>query len=249
MTLSVLVLSNLDERLAWLKHRLRFLYVSGHQGETVVGVWGGHDKIPDLQSFCDALSPQIRVVSQSGEQRITSRIIDLAKGAIGEHVVMQGDDDFLLPSAFENPLHLLKNDASVLCAQGRVMSLALGQGPTMIDWFPLWQALEDETLPRFSGFMKNACTTWHAMYRRAQFIERMSYMDEALVNTKVYGFYEALGELYSVIKGKIVIFDEIYLVKGLHSQSGAHTFKQGLSDKMPPYIVTVPRQTLLDRLR
>ncbi len=237
MTVSVLIPTNLNERLAWLKHRLNFLYKLGHAGETMIGVWAGHEKIDDLRSFCAALSPHIVILSQDGEQRFTTRLGVLAAQATGAYVVTQGDDDFLLPASFPACIKLLE-DPSVSCAQGRLivinadLAMPIGLGP-----YPTWQAPEHDVLTRFSTFMRHFGSTFHAMYRRPQFIERAAVMDDVMQRTHNLVFFEYVGEIFSVIKGRFVVSEEISLVKGLHDKNTSTVFRTSLSTKMAPHLV------------
>lgn len=239
-TVSVLIPSNLNQRLDWLKHRLKFLYTLGHQGEVLVGVWGGHDKIGELGAFCESVSPKIFIVAQDGNEWPPKRLVELAEKASGRFAVIQGDDDFLLPSAFASPTELLDRDPSVTCAQGRCIDLVVGPdmySPLVVNWYPLTRATNSDTVERFSKFLKNYSTTWHAMYRRPQFIARMRLIQEIMASTNNYVFCEGMGEFYSVITGKFFLFDEFYFVKGLHDQNVSRTLKADLSEKMPPYLI------------
>ncbi len=242
MNVSVLIPSHLGQRFDWLKHRLNFLYKLGYTDEVVVGVWGGQDRIEDLRNFCRILSPNIRVVSQDGATRFTTRMVELAQLASGEYAVAQGDDDFIIPGAVNNAASLLARDPSVCCAQGRFILLdPTSSYPSYrINYFPLWQALEEEALPRFSSYMKHFGTTFHGVYRRPQFIERMTWMDETKANTRDEVLFEYMGEMYTVIKGKFAILDEIFFVKGMHEDNTSKTLRANLSHKMPPYMILSP---------
>jgi hypothetical protein len=237
MTVSILILSNLNDRLEWLRHRLNFLYKIGHQGETLVGIWGGHDKLDDLRAFAAALSPLITILAQDGARLPTVRLVELAERATGDYIITQGDDDFLLPMAFPACIALLA-DPGVFCAQGRVLGIdAAVTLPIGVGGFPTWQAPEAEVLPRFCAFTRHIGTTYHAMYRRPQFIARAKAMDDVMQRTHNRVFFESMGEFFSVISGRFVVCNQIYFVKGFHHEHTSALWRASQSERMSPYLV------------
>lgn len=220
---SILIPSNLDQREAWLKHALRFLARGGHTGEILVGIWGGHAKIPALTEAVRAIAgPRIRIISQDGARRFTDRIFELAREATSPFIIAQGDDDFLVPAAFAQPVALLRKDLGVACAQGRIIQITLGDKLTLpftVTGFPMWNAPETDVVARFGLMMKHYTFLWHAVFRRAQFIERAKMMDDVAAATHDEVFWERIGDMYGVIKGRVVIFEELYMVRGEHPQN------------------------------
>ena len=224
--LSVIVPSNLDQRMDWLKHRLTFLYRNGYQGETLVGVWRGHDKLNELLAFCLSLSSRIRVVAQDGSRRFAERVLELSEQTRGKHVIQIGDDDFLLPEPLVQLAEVLERDPSIVCAQGRSLfinsSLTL---PLQIRPFPVWPALETDLLTRFTQYCTHSGQLFHAMFRRADFIERYRWMDEAMAQTKNDVWFEMIGEFYGVIKGRFFIVDEIFILRGKDANSESRNIR------------------------
>lgn len=244
MAVSILILSNLDDRLDWLLHRLRFLAEAGHTGEVIVGVWGGYGHISALEGLAQTLAPRFNLVvvthANAGLKDVPNRMLDLARRAVNDFVVMQGDDDFLVPSAFAAPVELLTRDPGVLCAQGRCLRLgtALGHdGKFNINAFSLWQAREEDPLERFCAFVRHFSFTWHAVYRRAQFIERAGYMARMIEEPHDSVFFEYVGDLYSAIKGKVVVFDELFMLRGAHEHHTSKKLRQDIAYEMPPYLL------------
>lgn len=238
MTVSILIPTNLADRPGWVEHRLNFLSALGHRGDVVVGVWGGHDRVPALKAFAAKLKIPVSIIEQRAEVFATFRLIELAESAAHPLVMAQGDDDFILPSELDAPAQLLAQDATVFCSRGRAIAVEIDSPKgTMIDWYPSWQALEAEPLERFAAFVKNFGNLWHAVYRRAQFIERMRYMSDVAVATDNGVFYEYAGDFYSAIQGKVVFFDQVGFIKAFHSENAAATLKSELSRKMPPYLI------------
>ncbi len=212
---TVIIPSNLDTRMDWLKHRLIFLYRHGFQGEVLLGIWSGHGKVEALLSFCRPLSANIRVVLQDGAVRFTERILALAEQAAGQYVIQTGDDDFLIPDALDKLVVLLAQDASIACAQGRTLSINSDVNlPLQIYPFPVWPALETDTLSRYAKYCVRPGQLFHAMFRRADFIDRYRWMDEAMAKTKNEVWFESIGEFYGVIKGRFFILDEIFILRG-----------------------------------
>jgi len=220
---SVIIPSNLDARMDWLKHRLLFLYRYGFQGEVVVGVWEGHAKIDALLSFCFGLSPNIRVIRQDGALRFTERALTLAEQASGKFIIQTGDDDFLLPEALGKLAVILAEDSSIVCAQGRTVSInSTLTSPLEIFPFPMWPALEHEVLTRFSNYSRRPGQLFHALFRRADFIERYQWMDEAMVHTNNSDvWFEVIGEFYGIIKGRFFILDELFILRGKDSSNAS----------------------------
>jgi len=245
MSVSIIILSNLDDRRDWLVHRLLYLDHAGFDGEVVVGIWGGHDQIPFVQKKCQELIKRCRIsiFPQDGSLLAPRRIVELADKCQEDFVVMQGDDDFIVPSALAKPVEILRRDPTVVAAQGRCIAMMLHGGITInmqFIPFPVWEALEDDVIERYCELMKHYSFTWHAVYRKPQFIERMRYMIDMYDNAKDAIFFESLGDLYSVIKGKLVIFNELFLIRGEHSQNGSKTLRAGINFEMPPYLLLSP---------
>jgi len=213
--ISVIIPTNLDARLEWLKHRLNILYLHGFRGETIVGVWAGHQKLEVLRSFCAELSPKINVISQDGALRATDRVLAMTTLISGKYVVQIGDDDFLLPDALENIAGVLDQDASIFCAQGRTLfinsDLAM---PLSISPLPMWPALEPDVMDRYTRYLTRPGQLFCAMFRRADFIERYHWMEEAMAHTDNHVWFEAIGEFFPIIKGRVHILDEIFIVRG-----------------------------------
>ncbi|MBM3512552.1 MAG: TIGR00180 family glycosyltransferase [Alphaproteobacteria bacterium] len=242
MSVAILILSNLAQRRDWLIHRLRFLEVAGHRGEIKVGVWGGHDQIPFVEQAIHDFSSNVRItiVAQNGDDLASQRITELAHRCESEFVVIQGDDDFLVPDAVMKAAVMLANTPTAICAQGRCIALSLGDTITTnfsCSQFPVWEAMEEDVLERFVNLMKHYSFTWHAVYRKSQFIERLRYMDDVYRNTNEHIFFECMGDLYSVIKGKIIVFDELYLLRGDHIGNAVKTERKSLNMQMPPYLM------------
>jgi hypothetical protein len=129
MSVSVLIASNLADRRDLLAHRLRFLEMTGFAGEVIVGVWGGHEYIPTLQKLCAGFTrTQVVIVSQQGTEAFPDRLLALAELSRLPFTITSGDDDFLIPQAFAQPIGLLERDPTILCAQGRAMNC--GSAPT-----------------------------------------------------------------------------------------------------------------------
>jgi hypothetical protein len=104
------------------------LYRYGFQGEVLVGVWTGHDKIDALLSFCLSLSFNIRVIAQDGADRFTARILALAEQATGKYVLQSGDDDFLVPAPLAMLARTLDSDTIIFSVQGRTLMLYMLRG-------------------------------------------------------------------------------------------------------------------------
>ena len=235
---SVIIPSNLDLRLDWVKYCLNFLYLHGHQGETIVGVWGGHDKIDAFQSFCAQLSSKISVIPQDGAVRFTARALELAEQTSGKYIVQTGDDDFLLPAAFESLVNVLEQDSSVFCVQGRMLRIEIDSYPVFpIGTLPLWPAPEPDLLTRYAQYCKHTGMLFHAMFRRADFIERYKWMDETMAHTKNHVWFDTMGEFFSFIKGRFVIVEEIYLLRGKHSANTSRVFRKDFSDETFPFFL------------
>jgi hypothetical protein len=235
---SVIIPSNLDLRLDRLKHSLNFLYRNGHQGEAIVGIWGGHDKIDALQSFCAALSANIRIISQDADLRFTARVQEMADLTRGKYIVQTGDDDFLLPPTAQSLVNVLEQDPSVFAAQGRILTITLDEDPVFgLGTLPLWPAPEQDLLTRFARYCKHTGMTFHAMFRRADFIERYKWMDETMEKTKSHVWFDAMGEYFSIIKGRFVIVEEIFMLRGKHAANTSRIFRRDLADQAFPFFL------------
>ena len=248
MTASILILSNLAQRRDWLIQRLIFLGQNGHEGEIIVGVWGGHEQMSFVEEACRPFLGKSRLImlAQDGELFVTDRMLELAQRATSPFVAAQGDDDFFFPAAVAKSAEILANDPSVLCAQGRCLNLNLTVYPASLKFgfFPVWEALEDDTVERYCNLMKHYSFTWHAVYRQTEFIERIKIMELVKNNTDDLIFFEIIGDLYSVIKGKVFIFDEMYIVRGEHENNGAKLYRRGgIKYDMPPYMLLSPAFT------
>ena len=212
---SVIIPTSLDTRLEWLKRRLNFLYQYGFQGQTLVGVWSGHAKAEELLAFCARLSPNIRVILQDGAIRFTARVLALSEHVTSKYIVQIGDDDFLLPDALEKLVGVLEHDARVVCAQGRTISINSDLSvPLQIRQLQMWPAPETDILNRFAQYCMHPGQVFHAMFRRADFIERYHWMDEAWANTDNHVWYEVIGEFFALVKGRFLIVDEIFIIRG-----------------------------------
>lgn len=245
MSVSLLILSNLAERRDMLAHRLRFLEMTGFTGDVLVGVWGGHEHIPQLQQVCSTFTQtKVTVVSHLGTEIFPKRLLDLAERARQAFVIAVGDDDFLVPAAFAQPIALLESDPGISCAQGRTMNLRISadgehyQG----EGFPLWDALESDPVERFTALMKHYTFSWHAIYRRAQFIERARYMVDMQEHSTDGVFFECIGDLYAVINGKIALCEELYMIRGVHDRNSSTTARQGgINYTVPPFLLLSPQ--------
>lgn len=247
---SVIIPTNLDERLDWLKHRLNFLYTCGHEGEVIVGVWGGHDKMPLLQAFCDSLSPNITLIAQDGGLRFTARFLALAHQSCGKYVLQIGDDDFLLPASFKALSDLLDKDPSVFCAQGRTFLIdPESQGPNYkLGTLPLWSAPEPDLMTRYAKYFEHPGILFHALFRRQDFIERMTWMDDLKELTENPVWWEVLGEFFAVIKGRFVILDEVFMLRGFHAESHSLKFKSDQVEEMFPRLLLSDKFTATYKL-
>ena len=168
---------------------------------------------------------------------MSARTLDLAARSQGEYLVMQGDDDFLVPAAFGRAVAILRDDPTASCAQGRVIQIDLTDNFSSgfrVSQFWMWEALESEPVHRFAQLMKHYSFIWHAIFRRAQFIERFTYTRYVQANTKDHIFFECIGDFYAVIKGKVVLTDDLFMISGSHKGSGATTLREGISYTMPP---------------
>ncbi len=224
--ITVIIPTNLDTRLEWLKHRINFLYRHGFQGKTIIGVWAGHNKIDVLVSFCLSLSPNIRVISQDGAVRFTERVLAMANQLRGKYVVQIGDDDFLLPSALENIAIFLDQNADIFCAQGRTISINSDlKFPLAIQPLQMWPALENDVLSRYAKYCTHPGQMFHAMFRRADFLARYHWMDEAWAHTDNHVWYEAIGEFFAFIKGRFFILDEIFIVRGKDTKNTSRVMR------------------------
>ena len=219
MSVSIIIMTNLNERRDWLIHRLIFLDQSDFDGEVLVGVWGGHEQIPYVEKQCAQLIGRCRIsiYAQDASVYLPYRLLKLTAECQKEFVVCQGDDDFILPSGLIKAVEILRRDPTVIAAQGRAIALLLGEGITpniKFRPFPLWEALEDDVIERYCALMKHYTFAWHAVFRKHEFIERAQYMVEMYDNSDDFIFFEAISDLYAVIKGKQVVFNEPYFIKG-----------------------------------
>lgn len=236
---SVVITSYLAHRLQWVKHSLNFLYRHGYEGETLVGVWGGHDKIDDLISFCMSLSLRIRVIHQDGAQRFTQRVLALAERTTGQYIAQTGDDDFLLPEALGSLVKLLAQDPSVFCAQGRTISIGRDFTDTAfrVFMFPVWPAPEADLLTRYARYCAHTGQMFHAMFRRADYIERYRWMEEAMAETKNHIWFEFIGEFFPVIKGRFVIIEEIFILRGKHANNTSRLLNKDSNEERFPFFL------------
>ncbi len=242
---TILIPSNLAERRDMLAHRLRFLGMAGYTGDVVIGVWGGHEYIPDLQKVCAGLAQlKVAIVPQQGADIFPKRLLGLAELVRQPYVITVGDDDFLVPSAFAQPIALLESDPGISCAQGRAMNLKVSadgehyQG----DGFPLWDALESNPVQRFATLMKHYTFSWHAIYRRDQFIERARYMVDMQEHSTDGAFFECIGDVYAVITGKVALCEELYMIRGVHDRNTSTTARQGgINYLVPPFLLLSPQ--------
>jgi len=237
--ISVIIATNLDQRFEWLRHRLNFLYHHGFQGEVLVGVWAGHDRIDALLSFCLSLSLNIRVIAQDGADRFTARVLAMAEQATGKYLLQSGDDDFLLPGPLATIAQLLESDPSVFSAQGRTILLDtdLVHPDYRIYTFPQWPAPEPELLTRYAQYFKHPGQTFYAVFRRTDFVERCRHMDETMARTKNLVWFELATEFFTVIKGRFVVVDEIYMLRGTHSNNTSNILRRDFSDEMFPFLL------------
>lgn len=235
---SVIIPSNLDLRFDLVKHCLNCLYRNGHQGEAVVGVWGGHDKIAALQSFCTSLSSKIRVISQDEAIRFTARIQELAAQTSGKYIVKTGDDDFLMPPTLESLVSVVEQDPGVFCVQGRMLTIAFDEDPVFrFSMLPLWSAPEPDRLARYAEYCKHTGMLFHAMFRRADFIKRYTWMDETMAHTKNHVWFDARGELFTIVRGRFVIVEESFLLRGKHPANTSRIFRRDFSDETLPFFL------------
>lgn len=241
---TILILSNLAERRDMLAHRLRFLEMAEFSGEVLIGVWGGHDYIPELEKTCAGFA-QVKavVVSQHGTDTFPRRLLNLAECARQPYIIAVGDDDFLVPAAFAQPIALLESDPGISCAQGRAMNLRISaDGKYKGEGFPLWDALEPDPVQRFTTLMKHYTFSWHAIYRRAQFIGRARYMVDMQEHSTDGTFFECIGDLYAVISGKIALCEELYMIRGVHDRNTSTAARQGgINYLVPPFLLLSPQ--------
>jgi glycosyltransferase domain-containing protein len=245
LSVCIIIFSNLDQRRDWLIHRLSYLALSGFEGQVLVGVWGGHDKIPIVERVWGQTPRrcQVSIVAQNTAAPFFERMVDLAERSQSDFLVMQGDDDFIVPAALVRPLEKLRCDPTVVAAQGRCVTVNLDGGlhrKSRFMPFPVWEAVEENVIDRYANLMKHYSFTWHALYRKHQFIERARYMMYMQDHAKNFIFSEAIGDLYSVIKGKIFIFNELFLVRGEHQNNASKTLRSGINFTMPPYLLLSP---------
>lgn len=238
MKVSVLIPTNLNARMGWLKHRINFLYSLGYQFETIVGVWNGHEHIPSLASFASGLSSKIKIIPLKADDRFTLRAIQMAEAASGAYVVMQGDDDFILPAALNEPIRLLGENPDICAAQGRIIGFDPNlNAPYFVSPYPMNEANDPILMSRYRGYFGCFSTTFHGVYRKPQFIERLQLMDDVAVKTTNGAFFEHIGEFYTVITGRFVLTDEVFFIKGRHEQAESVILKASLNDKMAPYLI------------
>jgi glycosyltransferase domain-containing protein len=238
----IIIQTNLEERGDWLAHRVIFLEQAGHRGEVLVGVWGGHDRIDEIRKRCEAhvRSFTLTFVAQDGDVFPVDRLIELAKSVDCPYIAIQGDDDFFMPETLAAAAAVLESDAGVGCAHGRYVNLDLPTiaGTQHYSFFPNWEALEDDALDRFAALMKHYAFTWHAVYRSAHFIRRAELMRDVYDESGNAIFCEMIGDLYSVIIGKIWVLEDMYAVRGEHSGSNSKVLRQGgIRYNMPPYML------------
>ena len=244
MPVSILVPSNLADRRRLLAHRLRFLEMTVFTGDVLVGIWGGHEYIPEIQALCAGFkNTHVTIVPQQGGDPFPNRLLHLAELTRRPFVITVGDDDFLVPEAFAQPVALLERNPSILCAQGRAMNLRISADGESYhgDAFPLWDALEDDPVERFVTLMKHYTFSWHAIYRRAQFIERARYMVDMQQHTTDGTFFECVGDLYSVILGKVALCEELYMIRGVHDgNTSTEARRKGINYAVPPFLLLSP---------
>jgi len=215
------------------------LYRYGFQGEVLVGVWTGHDKIDALLSFCLSLSFNIRVIAQDGADRFTARILALAEQATGKYVLQSGDDDFLVPAPLATLARTLDSDTSIFSVQGRTLMLDLDlvHPDYRVYTFPQWSAPETDLLTRYANYLKHPGQMFHAMLRTADFIARCRLVDETRKHTKNEIWFEWMAELFTLIKGRFVVVDEIYMLRGKHVANTSHLLLAAADTRMLPHLL------------
>lgn len=234
---SVIMPTNLDLRLDLAKHCLSFLYLNGHQGDTVVGIWGGHDKIPAFQAFCAALSPKIKLIQQDGAVRFTARVQEMASLTTGNYIIQSGDDDFLVPPTLESLVRVLETDPSVCGVQGRMLTVFFEKDHLGFGTLPIWAAPEPDVLKRFAEHCRHTGMLFYAMLRRADFLERCIWIDETMANTKNHVWFDGMAEFFTVIRGRFVIVEQIYLLRGKNPTNTSRVFRKEASDANFPFFL------------
>ena len=211
--ISVLIPSNLSERLDSLRSALRFLYDNGFTGEIIVGVWGGYDHIGAVMREFRG----VRFIRQDGADLFTTRALELAWATTGDHLIQIGDDDYLVPDALTKMAALL-TDPTVFSCQGRTLQIFTG-GDMRLMMFPQWPADEADTLTRYANYLQHTGQMFHAMMRRSDFIAKLRYMDAAMRATNNHVWFEIIGEFYTLIKGRFCIIEDVFILRGKHAKN------------------------------
>lgn len=233
MSVSVIIPSDLSNRHDWLKHALSFLYRNGFTGEVVVGVWGGYNLMPDLSDFCRDWP--VRIFAQDGADLFTERWLEMARKASGDYIIQIGDDDFLMSEALDKMAATLASDPSISAVQGRTLSIYRGADGWRLIPFPMWPATEPDALSRLENYATHTGQTFHAMMRHVDFLEKLSLMNAAATFTGDHIWFEIIGDLYALIKGRFAIIDDIFILRSKHADNTSRVFLRDHSDKMFPY--------------
>ena len=233
--ISVIIPSNLDERLQWLKHALMFLFANGFEGEVLVGVWGGHTHISGLK----ASFPKVRFFEHDAAHNFTARSLELAHVSTGDYLIQIGDDDFLVPETLVKLAEMLQKHPYVFAVQGRTLQIT--HDPYNLITFPMWPANESTALTRFSKYCTQTGQIFHAMLRRADFIERLEYMDRAMAYTKNHIWFEIIGDFYCVIKNRFIITDDVFILRSKHPGNTSRGLIKNDFENMFPHYVLSPQ--------
>ena len=237
--ISVLIPSNLDQRLGWLKHALNFLYKNGFEGEVVVGVWGGHEHLPALAAFCLSVSNNIKIHAQNGAQRFTQRVLELAKQAAGKHIIQIGDDDFLVPGALKDMSEYLETHPHAFAVQGRTLSIS--HDPYALYPLPMWDIADSTALGRYANYCANPGQLFHAMLRRTDFIERMEYMDAAMSYAENNVWFEVICDFYTIVKGRFSILADVFILRSKHANNTSRGLLKNDYENMFPHYLLSPK--------
>lgn len=228
----------------FVRRLLDFLRAENYQGQVVLSdnSSGAHREFVEA---CPKRFPELWIEVHSYEAGIgfLDKLARTMERLEARHVMLCGQDDYLVPASVEKLLHLIEADPGLVCARGRVARFLLRpieqQGVPYaakihLNKHPMLPYEDPEPVQRVLAHMRAYTSTLYSLHRRAQLLECFRATHAATRNVM---FWQYLSSCITVALGRVACLDELFLARQIHERSWSATL-QGYEQW--PLLVTSP---------
>ena len=154
-----------------------------------------------------------------------AKLIQVLEAINTSYVIFCGDDDFITPRGIEQAANYLETHKDYSVASGRISAItahpASGGDPGygLLSHRYAQRTIDDDNAAvRLKNHLSNYTTTFYSVHRRAQLLRNLHLTHEL---TSDYRFGELLPSCLSLIQGKTICLDLLYMVRQAITDSTA----------------------------